>query len=140
MPRYDFQCPACGTVQEHTFRMAEKPPQVPCACGEQAETVFSADIEVFVHGKPIRFTKPVAVPGWTRGADPDAAEREYARQVREAKKQARAQKRSLSRKPGIELKAKIPEALLHARMQQFGRNYWCEEGKKALRRDDLLID
>lgn len=141
MPRYDFECEQCGTVSEHTFRMADKPETVACACGGSCRTLFCADIEVFVPGKPIPFTKPCAPPGWERGMTAERAERLYAQQVQATKKAARAQRRSLSRKKGgMRLKARIPEALLKARMNQFGKNYWIEEGTRALRRDDLVLD
>lgn len=41
MPTYDYQCQECQAVQEQFFKMADKPPSVPCACGGTATPIVS---------------------------------------------------------------------------------------------------
>lgn len=141
MPEYDFRCAACDRLivlrQPITAALSE---QIPCECGGIAERQYSGDVMVLVPGAPIDFAKPAAVPGWERGMTKERAEREYSKLVRGNRTRTVQQRRSKSRhKPDVRLVGQVPEALFQARMNQFGKDYWTSEGKKALRRDDLLF-
>ena len=45
MPTYEYQCKACGSVQEETCRMHDKPDTVTCnGCGGEAGKILSASM------------------------------------------------------------------------------------------------
>lgn len=42
MPKYDYQCEACGTVTEREFPMKEVKAKVKCECGKMAKRVWGS--------------------------------------------------------------------------------------------------
>ena len=42
MPLYEYECTACGAVQERLYPREDRPRSIPCECGETAYLVVSA--------------------------------------------------------------------------------------------------
>jgi hypothetical protein len=74
---------------------------------------------------------------------PAQQERFYAKYLKGWHTQARRKKRdkglSRTRDDDWTLNAKVPREAYEARRRQFGKQYWQEEGKRALKRDGWLI-
>lgn len=146
MARYDFECEHCDGVFEvcRSGNEAGDPAYCP-VCGREAQRIFSLP-EVCVSGKEIEFTSPSLPLAEARRAGRKAKdqERAYNRLLEENRKRARQKRREdrtrLSRDSDMHMAAQIPRELYTARQRQFGKFYWQEEGKKALKRDGLSFD
>lgn len=139
--KYLFECPACNSDVEVFRSIVEGPPtEVQCTgCGGQARRVWTVP-EVHKPGAFIPFTHLGTNLAQEVGRTPAQQERMYARVIERNKLIAREKKRSRGRRAEgkTELAAEIPREMYIARQQQFGKNYWQEEGRRALRRDGLV--
>lgn len=57
MPRYDYECGACGRREELVFTMSSMPQSVLCDCGEQAVRVIDTVPNGWVTDRPYVFDK-----------------------------------------------------------------------------------
>lgn len=139
--RYDFQCAACGAIEEHQFRMADKPDHVACACGGRAESLISSGIEVLVKGneRPYMLDATSLPVGWEKGnTDSDGQERAYSDLVRaERKLAADADKTAI--KNGVRKIATVPREFHRMRTRQYGKDYYRDDTKAKLKADGLLF-
>lgn len=96
-----------------------------------------------MEGKPIPFTKP-AVNIARRYRTPQQQEKFYSRYIGKWKESMTKLKRqrglSRSGEQNMRLVGKVPRELWVARTRQFGKQYWFDEGRKALKRDGLDFD
>ncbi len=67
-------------------------------------------------------------------------ERVYANVMNETRKLARGRRGERHGDGSVRMAAQIPRELYMARTRQYGKNYWVDEGKKALKRDGLSFD
>lgn len=144
MPRYDFQCAQCGAIEEHTFRMADKPDHLACGCGGQASSIISDQIETIVKGneRPYKLDGLCLPVGWENGnTDADAQERAYAKIIASERKQAlEVDKKAI--KGGIRKIATQPREHHRLRTRQYGRDYYSGDAadiKAKLKSDGLLF-
>lgn len=142
MPRYDFRCEECGTVREHVCRMADRPKVLACACGGDAHQVIGAGVQACVRGGPARFDPKYMTPvaGWERGVDANAEEARFAKQHAIEKKQAQEVAPQRRRQDVVRKVASIPGAMFRARVNEYGKSYWSDEGKKAIEREGLSYE
>lgn len=142
MPRYDFHCEGCGTVREHIYRMADVPSELACDCGGVARMQIGAGVQVCVRGNPAPFKQKYMSPvaGWEKGVDADAEEARFAKRHAVEKRMAQAVAPEKRRKDEIRKVASIPGALFRARANEFGKNYWTDEGKVAIEREGLSYE
>lgn len=140
--RYDFQCAVCGAVEEHRFRMADKPDHVACAtCGGRAESIFNAEIQVIVRGgeRPFKLDATCLPIGWDKGnTDAEAQERRYAKIINTERKRAVENDKNAIR-GGIRKIATVPRELHRMRTQQYGKDYYQSDTKAKLKADGLLF-
>lgn len=143
MPRYDFQCQGCGDIAEHLFSMSQKPDTLACrVCGGEAVSVITELADPIV--KNVAWTIPHdkrAMPvGWQHGnTDHEAQERRYAREQNDLQRRSHELKRTGGHREDMRLAGKVPRELFLARQKQFGKDYWQNEGKAALKREGLLL-
>lgn len=138
--RYHFQCETCGHGTEVVRSIVDGPPEsVPCAgCGGEQTRVWTSP-EVHTPNQFIDFTHPGQNIAQAAGRTPQQQERLYGKIIDSYKKVRAAKRRSLSRQPEGKIDVTdIPREMYQARMNQFGKNYWKEEGAKALKRDGLI--
>ena len=48
MPTYEYECPDCGVLHEHSCSYSAKPSSLDCGCGGAAEPIISANRNGFV--------------------------------------------------------------------------------------------
>lgn len=139
--RYDFQCAQCGAIEELSFRMADKPDHVTCACGGRAESLISRYVEVLVHGneRPFKMDPSFLPVGWEKGnTDAAAQQREYSRIIERDRKLAK-QNDKKAIKNGLRLIGRVPRELHRMRTNQYGKDYYREDTKAKLKSDGLLF-
>lgn len=140
MPRYDFRCEACESVQEHTFSMAEKPDVLACECGGEMHSMFSSTVEILAKGNTREFKLDAScVPiGWERGNDGQKQAERYRQIVAESRKMARAgDKKAI--KNGVRLVGKVPRELDRLRKKQYGKDYYQTDTVEKLKSDGLYL-
>ena len=147
MPRYDYQCAACGERQEQFFRMADHRPTVECECGGQAAQVFETLPEVCVKGnqREFKLDNMCAPVGWEHGnTDSEKQERRYKALIESTRAEAKKNDKAAI-KGGIRHIAKVPRELARMRGNQFGKDYLdpskqsATEIKSKLKSDGLLF-
>ncbi len=143
--RYPFQCEVCGEawVLEASIKVGA-PAHAPCphtTCNGAGVRVWTVP-EVVNLDKPFEYTK--------RGLNiaegvrtPAQQERAYAKQIGAERTNALRAKRErgLSRVKEGDLRhvSAVPREAYQARQLQFGKHYWQNEGKRALKRDGWLF-
>lgn len=138
--RYDFQCAQCGAIEELSFRMADKPDHVTCACGGRAESIISSNIEVLVHGneRPFKMDPSFLPIGWEKGnVDGAAQERAYSKLIAEERKLAR-QNDKQAIKNGLRKIGSVPREMHRMRTNQYGKDYYRSDTAAKLKADGLL--
>ena len=107
-------------------------------CGIDLTRIFTAP-SVLVLGDPL----PMKIGGnnVSKGRRTNQQqERVYANVMNETRKRARARRGERHGDGSVRMAAQIPRELYMARTRQYGKNYWVDEGKKALKRDGLSFD
>ncbi len=142
--KYDFRC-ECGLTDEVEASIHNGPPiVVSCSfCGMPMQRIYGG-FQVSIPGKQEDYVvKGVNVAGGAGRSD-ENQERVYAKLIQQEAKEARENKRSLSkhnrdmtcRKIGT-----IPREAFEARKLQHGKNYWWHDDVKSLvKRDGFLFD
>lgn len=147
MPRYDYECAACGTRQEHQLSWSDYVPEHPCVCGAVAARVFDSMPEVCVKGneRPFKLDATCVPIGWQHGnTDVEKQERRYKKLINETKKRAQAVDKQAI-KGGIRHIGSVPRELMRMRTNQYGKDYLdpaqqsTAEVKEKLRSDGLLF-
>lgn len=143
MPRYDYECSACGDVFEasHSFH---DPPLTECKLchGGPVQRLVSGGLCVFVKGRPIETGQQHKIRpiGWANGpVDAEARMQRHAAETQELRKLAHEQKRSCSKKPGFKLIASYPTELAAARMSEFGKDYLSNDIEDKAKRDGVWL-
>lgn len=139
--RYDFQCAECGAIEEHQFRMADKPDHVACKCGGRAESLINANIEAIVKGRerPFMLNETSRPVGWERGNTDCVAQENYYSQLVQSERKAAAAADKRAIKNGIRKIATVPREFHRMRTQQFGKDYYRDDTKAKLKADGLLF-
>lgn len=147
-----YECLSCGERYELALSDTEIAPDVECACGASVswsrisigEERGNVSGQVLVRDKqwdiPPEFRPPPC--RWEKGnVDHEAQERRYADIQTTAAKAVDARRRDMSRRDSgkQDLVARIPRELFLARQRQYGKDYWLNEGDRALRRDGLKL-
>lgn len=143
--RYPFECDACGqrfyVEASITIGAPAGPPCTSSTCNGMGVRVWTAP-EFFDRNKPFEYTKRgINLADGVRS--PAAQEKQYQKQIGEERANALRAKRErgLSKQPQrLEHAASIPREAFQARQLQFGKDYWRNEGKAALKRDGWLFD
>ena len=140
--RYLCQCSSCGQRIGVTRSIVDGPPEyVPCdgpGCGGEAARVWTSP-EVHTPGAFIPFTHLGPNLAEKAGRTPEQQERIYSKIIESGRKVRAEKKRSLGKRAEGRFEShEIPRELWVARERQFGKNYWREEGMKALKRDGLV--
>ena len=137
--RYLFQCQLCGLETDVVRSIVDGPPDsVPCECNGTAKRVWTSP-EVHTPGAFIPFTHLGPNLAEKAGRTPEQQERIYSKIIESGRKVRAEKKRSLSKRAEGRFEShEIPRELWVARERQFGKNYWREEGMKALKRDGLV--
>lgn len=142
--RYPFECSECGVEFVVVGSITVGPPtNPPCPeCSGTGARVWTSP-EVVDRDKPFDWTR--------RGLNiaegvrtPAQQERHYQKVFAEEKATALRAKRErgLSRKGSDTMRHafSIPREAYQARQLQFGKHYWQNEGKRALKRDGFLFE
>lgn len=143
--RYVFECPGCGEHAEVVRSIKDGPPaSVRCtSCDVEAQRVWQPPELVF-RDNPLPYANGLCGRNIAEGVrTPAEQERLYGRVLNRWHRAARRKKRErgLSRIPDDDwsLRAKVPREAYEARRRQFGKDYWQQEGDRALKRDGWLI-
>ena len=64
MPRYDYQCTNCESLEERVFSMASMPQSVVCHCGSDSVGVITSAPQSFVANREYVFDKAKCVQGF----------------------------------------------------------------------------
>lgn len=136
---YPYECDPCDLYFEISKPMDDALNDEACPdCGVRLERVFTAP-SILVLGDPL----PMKIGGHniSKGRRTDRQqERVYANVMNETRKLARARRGERHGDGSVRMAAQIPRELYMARTQQYGKNYWVDEGKKALKRDGLSFE
>ena len=135
MVRYDFECQSCGDVQEHVFRMAEKPDTLPCSCGGVSCSIISDQIEVIAKdNEPNLRLSALDMPiGWDKGnIDPAKQEARYRKIVARDRKLAGDAKQKAI-KGGIQKIATVPRELDRLCKKNYGKDYFATDTERKLK-------
>lgn len=138
--RYDFQCAECGAIEEHVFRMADKPDHVTCGCGGRAESIISPNIEVLIQGneRPMELNATSVPIGWDKGNTDGAAQQaRYSKIIETNRKQAKSVEKTAI-KNGLRMIGQVPRELFRLRQNQYGKDYYQTDVKQKLKSDGLL--
>lgn len=150
---YIYECRGCSEVAVHTMEAdGFGPDAIDCTCGESVpwtrvtwgedQADAGSGIQIIVQGKcwDIPHDKRTMPVGWQHGnTDHEAQERRYAKNQQALAKRAHELKRSGGHREDMRLAGQVPRELFLARQRQYGRDYWQNEGKAALRREGLLL-
>lgn len=147
MPRYQYECDSCGRSEEHVYTMSERPSALDCPCGGNATQIINWQGQCFVKGGELPFdrrhmTRPV---GWHKKDVKDGEafcrehERRYRKQWEQDRREALEAARDGGRKGTIRHIGSIPAELHAMRRSQYGPEYWTENPREALARDNLLF-
>lgn len=147
MPRYEYECAACGERQEFITSMSNHRAQVTCDCGGTATQLYETCPEVCVKGgeRPFKLDASCVPIGWQHGnTDASVQERRYADLIKSTKADA-VKNDKAAIKGGIRHIAKLPRELVRMRQNQYGKDYLdpaqntVTEIKEKLKSDGLLF-
>lgn len=127
MPRYDFECGACGDRAEHIFAMSSRPDAVPCRlCGAMARNVITGTPNVFMRFTEVEFRrdKVVGNNGALVGRSAEAQHRGYQKAIGEFKKANDRRRRGVSKHgasvDGVRVLGVMPGEMVDSIGQQEG--------------------
>lgn len=108
--RYDYECGSCGLVWEHSCPMSQRPDTLACKCGGTARQVILSVPHCHVKFGEYRYNKAKNVPsmGARFGRSPEQQHETYRRIFDAQRKQVAAERRSLSKKDGVQYLGGMP--------------------------------
>lgn len=136
---YPYECDRCDLAFQIEKSMAEATELELCPdCGVELTRIFVAP-SVLILGDPLPMGKRgVNLAQGTRSAV--SQEKLYGRLMAKNKQRARARKLNKHGDGSVRMAGQIPRELYMARTQQYGKHYWTDGGKKALKRDGLSFE
>lgn len=149
MPFYEYACHDCKKITEKMRPMKVRNRQVKCdSCGKKIKRIMSMPAACYDPTKPFDFEPKAMGVNIARGnRTPAQQEKHYGKIIDDARKNVRRKTKDettmrgeLDRDDRMHMKARIPRELYIARTRQFGKHYWSDEGEKALKRDNLLLE
>lgn len=147
MPTYGYYCEDCD--QQFTrfsslsnYQSERSCPKCGARSGRNCRDFASVGILNTTDALPIK--SPGMNLAHKAGRSPAQQERLYKKligRLRDAHRRAKRE-RGTSRRSDNDIRANgsIPRELWHSRTKDYGKNYWYDEGKKALKRDGLDFD
>ena len=147
MPFYEYACDECKEITIDMRPMKRRNYPHKCEhCGKKIKRVLSMPAACYDPLKPLDFDPKKMGVNVSKGArTPAQQEREYGKIIEQSRKDVKQKTRDEKFKGGddpyrMHMQARIPRELFSARTRQFGKDYWIDEGKKALKRDGLLLE
>jgi len=149
MPFYEYACPDCEAITVDMRPMVKRNDPHECEyCGKKIERVLSLPGACYDPDKPFDFEPRAMGVNIARGnRTPAQQEKHYGKIIDRTRKLVKKKTRDektkagmLDREDRMHMKARIPRELFIARTRQFGKNYWVDEGHRALKKDGLLLE
>lgn len=147
MPRYDFECGACGNRAEHIFTMSSRPESVACPCGGVAANVITGTPNVFMRFSEYQFRRECVVGnnGKLVGRSAEQQHAGYEKQIGEYRTMHNRRKRGFGKggaaTNGFEVVGVMPGEMVDSIGQQEGdKEAVLKDPETFLRKTGLHFD